>query len=714
MTVLPFRQIHLDFHTSPHIPDVGVDFDPEEFVRTLQAAHVNSITVFAKCHHGYSYYPSKVGTPHPGLQRDLLGEAATALKRAGIRVPVYITVVWDELAWANHPEWRQISPEGRIAGPSTSPLQPGWKNLCLNTAYADYVIAQIEEILDWYNGDGMFVDIVRYIGGPCVCTTCLRQMLAEDVNPDDPGQRARFALAAERRFLARTTRAIRARQPEQSIFYNSRLRLTWDPELGNRPEMDNFTHMEIESLPGGFWGYDHFPLHVRYFQTFDRPLVAMTGRFHTSWGDFGGLRNRAALEFECFQALAHGAVCSIGDQMHPRGRLDAAVYQRIGEVYAEVERRESWCTGTQPLLDIGVLTAHSEATTPEGSMHPSDVGALHVLEQLKHQFQFLDAGSDLSPYAVVILPDEVPVDAALATRLRAYLGAGGKLLITGRSCLDEAAGDFVLAPEMGVHYAGPAPFAPDYLILEPELAAGIEPLAHVCQLPGVRLKTAEASAQVLARSGAPYFNRTWQHFCSHQYTPLDRPTDDPVVVQKGNVIYGARPLFREYAAAARRVHKQVLGNCLQRLLPRPRVGAHNLPSTAIVIVRVSPLPVGEGPGVRLLVHILHYVHQRRGRDLDVIEDVLPLHDVRLSVRTEQRPAAVQLVPEEQPVDWTWEDGYVRFAVPRVDGYQIVQIVLASNAILKEKSCPSSKTTLSCFSRGTASRTVVATTRTATI
>ena len=35
---LPFRQVHLDFHTSPHIEDVGVDFDARDFVRTLQRA----------------------------------------------------------------------------------------------------------------------------------------------------------------------------------------------------------------------------------------------------------------------------------------------------------------------------------------------------------------------------------------------------------------------------------------------------------------------------------------------------------------------------------------------------------------------------------------------------------------------------------------------------------------------------------------------------
>ena len=82
---LRYRQIHLDFHTSEHIPDVGAAFDPDDFVATLKRAHVNSITVFAKCHHGWSYYPTKVGAPHPHLARpDLLGDMVTALNAADI------------------------------------------------------------------------------------------------------------------------------------------------------------------------------------------------------------------------------------------------------------------------------------------------------------------------------------------------------------------------------------------------------------------------------------------------------------------------------------------------------------------------------------------------------------------------------------------------------------------------------------------------------
>ena len=42
---IPFRQIHLDFHTSEKIQGVCGEFDAEEFAQTLEDAHVNSITL---------------------------------------------------------------------------------------------------------------------------------------------------------------------------------------------------------------------------------------------------------------------------------------------------------------------------------------------------------------------------------------------------------------------------------------------------------------------------------------------------------------------------------------------------------------------------------------------------------------------------------------------------------------------------------------------
>jgi hypothetical protein len=44
---------------------VGDQFDATTFFDTLESAKVNSIALFAKCHHGYSYFNTKVGTHHP-------------------------------------------------------------------------------------------------------------------------------------------------------------------------------------------------------------------------------------------------------------------------------------------------------------------------------------------------------------------------------------------------------------------------------------------------------------------------------------------------------------------------------------------------------------------------------------------------------------------------------------------------------------------------
>ena len=100
-----FRQVHLDFHTSEKIGGVGSRFDKQQFQAALKTGHVDSITVFAKCHHGWSYYPSKVGPAHPALACDLLSEQIAAAHEIGVKTPVYLSAGLDEQLVYKHPEW---------------------------------------------------------------------------------------------------------------------------------------------------------------------------------------------------------------------------------------------------------------------------------------------------------------------------------------------------------------------------------------------------------------------------------------------------------------------------------------------------------------------------------------------------------------------------------------------------------------------------------
>ena len=74
------RQVHLDFHTSEHFPEIGKRFSKKQFQEALQAANLDGINIFAKCHHSWSYYPTEVGQMHPNLDFDLLGAQIEAWK----------------------------------------------------------------------------------------------------------------------------------------------------------------------------------------------------------------------------------------------------------------------------------------------------------------------------------------------------------------------------------------------------------------------------------------------------------------------------------------------------------------------------------------------------------------------------------------------------------------------------------------------------------
>ena len=84
MDKLPFRQVHLDFHTSECMPGVGSEFSEENFREALLDGHINSITLFSKCHHGWSYHPTKVNEMHPNLTINLLNRQLKVCEELGV------------------------------------------------------------------------------------------------------------------------------------------------------------------------------------------------------------------------------------------------------------------------------------------------------------------------------------------------------------------------------------------------------------------------------------------------------------------------------------------------------------------------------------------------------------------------------------------------------------------------------------------------------
>ncbi len=671
---LRFRQIHLDFHTGPWIGDVGVDFDARDFARTMKKAHVDSVTVFAKCHHGHLYYETQRPERHPGLKRGtkLLEQQVEALHREGIRAPIYISILCDEYAADTHPEWIAMQPDGKHVG--RGPLEnrnSSWQILDMSSPYQEYLAEQTREVLRKFRPvDGIFFDMCW--DQPSVSNYAKGSMLRENLDPEIEEDRLKHAHLVALRYMARFRKLVTDSSKNATVFFNGR------PVSRLREELNFQTQAEIESLPTGGWGYMYFPKNVRFARTLPIPYMGMTARFHKSWADFGGLKPYPALEYETSQMIAHGARCSIGDQLHPRGTLDRGAYDLIGKAYQRVEAREPWLTDAKPLTEIGVLQASENPVGMGGriTVKGAEEGAVRMLTQLKHQFDLIDAETNFDNYKLLILPDGVRLDdpsfspgrqagtpPSLTQKLRTYLKSGGSLLFTGTSGLSDDA-TRTLLPELPVKPQGLSPFTTTYIRFGKPIAQDVPPSDHVMYETGIRVTPARG-ATTLAKVVEPYFNRSWRHFSSHFQTPADRVSRYAAAVQggaSGSIAYIAYPIFTAFAAYGNYPYRLLVRNILDRLLPDPLLRVDAPTSTETSVTR---------QGKRTIVHLLHYSPERRTEKLDLIEDIVPLYDFPLSLKLDRAPRRVYTAPDETPIEFEYLAGRVNLRVPQLRGHAMI-------------------------------------------
>ncbi len=661
---LRFRQVHLDFHTSPHIPGVGESFDKAQFQECLKLGHVNSITCFSKCHHGWSYHPTSVGKIHPTLGFDLLRAQIEACKEIGVRAPIYLSAGLDSVAGAEHPEWRELSIEGKYMGRAAAVNEPGFPMMCFNSPYLDYLCEQVIEVVRLFPGsDGIFSDIIHQ--GECCCPWCLAYMEEHGLDVDKQEDRQACARAGLERYYRKFTEACRCDDPNIPVLHNG-----GHVDKSRRDLLQYFSHLELESLPTGGWGYDHFPLSAKYSQHTGLDYLGMTGKFHRSWGEFGGYKHPNALRYECGLMLANGSKCSVGDQLHPSAEMDRSTYEIIGQAYAEVEQKEPWCDDVTSVADIAVLSSEAET----GNQDP-DTGAGRILMQSHFLFDLIDRQVDFAPYKLLILPDEVLIDDELKSKIDRYLAGGGKLLLTGRSGLKADGSGFAF--DVGAEHAGESPYQPDYIEPGDELAPSFvkSPLVMYLKSQQVRATT----GTVLADIRQPYFNRTWRHFCSHQHAPAADKTEYAGAVRKGNLLYLAHPIFSIYHAIGAVAQKDYAANAIRLLLGEDQTLKTNLPSAARVTLMEQPakrryvlhllyaglLPVGAD--VRLSAE--GYVGQ--GWQIEVIEDLLPLHNTKLSLALPQEVTRVTLEPQERELDFIAQAGGLELFIDEFTCHQMV-------------------------------------------
>ncbi len=651
-TTLATRQIHLDFHTSPHIPEIGIDFDADVFGDQMRDAHVNSVTVFAKCHHGHLYYNTRHPARHPGLKPsfDLLASQIDALHKRNIRAPIYISVQCDEYAADTHPEWIALSEDGNRVG--RKPLGSGsWQILDMSSPYQEFLYDQTVEILKTFKPvDGLFFDMCW--DQPSLSNFAKAGMARVKLNPAVGAERGRYAHDVAIAYMKRFYRLTKSITPSATCYFNSR------PLWNMAEEAAMLSQIEIEALPTGGWGYMYFPTNVRFARNFNRPYLGMTARFHKSWADFGGLKPYAALEYEISQMMAHGAQCSIGDQLHPRGTLDRGAYDLIGKVYQRVAEREPWLEGAKPVTQIGVLLV-DDGSDKKATGNPRE-GWTRMLSQLKHQFDIVLSDADFARYDLIILPDHAAVDPTMARKLDAYVTQGGAVLATGTSGLSDDASK-VTWKSLPIIPHGLSPFTTTYMRFGKEVNEDVPNSDHVLYDTTVRV-TPKSGARKLVTVVEPYFERAWDHFSSHAQTPGDKPSKYALATIKGKIAHIAAPVFGSFAKNGNYPLRLLVRNVIELLIDAPLLRVDAPTTTEATVMRQKK---------RTIVHLLQYAPERRTAALDIVEDNVPLLDVPLSLAADRAPKKVYTAPDQTPIAFEYRAGRVNLRVPIVKGHAMV-------------------------------------------
>lgn len=645
------RQIHLDFHTSELIPNIGKDFNRKKFQEALKLGHVNQINVFAKCHHSWSYYPTKVGKMHPNLKFDLLGEQIKACHEIGVKCPIYFTVGWSANDAKEHPEWINRGKNGEYtskdidfnANPEDSKPLNSWVVLCAaaNGEYHKYILKNVEEICRNYDVDGFWFDIY-HIRNTCYCTSCISRMRDEGIDINNEKEVERSYALSLKEHMRQLRELVGKYHPDATVFFNSATHIS-NKSIFTEKLYEMNTQQELEDLPTAWDGYDKLQYEAKYHLQKGYPIVAMSGKFHEDWGEFGGFKHADAIKYEAAAMISNGASCNFGDHLHPSGRMDLATYRNIGEAYKYVEKIEEYGPGGKPYSKLGVwLTLNTEA----------DRGVVNMLLETHNDFVIADS-TNLSDLSLLIVPGHNALSDNSAKQINDWVSKGGKLIVIGNGALNKAGDTFIL--DVGADFIKKSDYRIDYTIVGESLGY------DVVDSPFLNYESANVvkpeKANVLAQIHEPYFDRTYGHYSGHRETPYKlEEASYPSIIRNGNVIYFCHNIDRLYFNHGVRIYRQIFENAINLLSPENVLQVKGLQSCG----RVNLLE--QEKQRRYVAHLLYSPALQRGNVL-VIEDFVPVDGVKIELNVPEKIKKVYSIPSKEELRFKTNNGKVEVMVP---------------------------------------------------
>jgi hypothetical protein len=676
-----FRRVVIDMHLSAWDETFLSEFDAHNYVEMLKLAHAQSAVVTAHSCVGYFSYPTKVGEIHPCLKgRNLFGEVLDLCHQNDIKVVAICVLIFDRWAYDHHPEWRIVVEDGHEVrnhlgfGLVKNPRH----GLCCPNApgYRAYIQAMAAEIPTKFDVDGIRFDMTLW-PAVCYCQHCQKRYadevggeLPRIVNWKDP-EWIRFQHKREEwllDFAEIATVAARKAREGISVEHQSSTYL-FDWSVGVTHHLAKYS----DFLQGDFYGDALQGSVVRkllYNLTENLPYGFETS-FCERIEDHTNFKSRELLSVKAHAAIASGGAMIYIDALDPLGTLNRATYERVRDIFEEIQPYEGYLGG-EFCQDVGVyLSTISKFNPDDNGKHANDP---HLSSESPHLKAFwaicqtlisnhipfgVITQKDLprlSQHRLILLPDVLLMEEFEAEAFRTYVSNGGNLYASKYTSVTKADGsqgnDFLLADLFGVSLRGET--HEDYTYVQPvtdheNLFPGYSQ-KYPYGLSSTQMMVAPAAGtEILAKIVLPYTNpQDSDQFVLIHSNPPGVETEYPALTfshfGKGKVIYAAGTL-----------ETAVNQNFLKKIID---------------LFDLSFSFKAQAPGC-VEVTLFHQSDQRRYlvNLLNFQKDLpnIPVTGIKVWIKLmDKKPVRVIALPQEQPLPFVVEGDYVQVKIPQVE------------------------------------------------
>lgn len=675
-----YRRHLCDMHLDDWSDEFLSKFSPEDYFENLKTAKIQNAMLYFQSHVGLCYYPTKSGKMHNAFRgrEDMMKRLVQLCRENGIAVTGYYSLIYNNWAYHEHPEWRMVSEKGEpdfgesnypTAEKSFASNHLNRYGFCCpnNKGYRKFVSEQIKEMLDYFEVDGMFFDMLFW-PRRCRCDACLTRFKEETgyelPEKEDWSNPVWLLHIAKRRewmgqFAQSVTDEVKAYAPHISVEHNGATAVTANAKSAQGEAVLNACDYAGGDLYGGVY---HQSFTCKFYKniTKNQPFEYMPSRCEPNLSKHTLTKSEDTLLSSVFLTLAHhGATLAI-DAMDPVGTLDKRFYQRLGKVFEQSMPYEKYLTGDM-VEDIGVyytlrskFNAHKEAYTNfNGSINST-------ILMIKNNISCGVTGGyhDIGKYPILIASCLTEEDKYDYPRIMDYVRNGGCLYISGGDCtglLKEFFGAEIsgrtrenivyIAPKASYDAAEAFGWFNEEYPLQFEGAAPIaEGMDESCVLAAITL---------------PYTPQDTVQFASIHSNPPGRKTDIPAMAVteygKGRVLWSALPIES--------IEKPYQYGEVFLSLLRQVFGIHQtVSSDAPADVEVIAFRDNNAITVSA-VQLCDELHARH------------VEPFRICIKTDKKPQKLLQLPTETECSFHYEDGIVTYTVNALNIFDMKKIVL---------------------------------------